>query len=47
MKKEYVLKHKNIPVLIFFMDDETHKLLGTGGAIKKILPQLPAGSMIT
>jgi hypothetical protein len=30
MKKEYVLKHKNVPVLTFFMDDETYKFQGLG-----------------
>jgi len=27
VKKEYVLKHKNLPVFLFNMDDETHKVL--------------------
>ena len=30
MKKEYVLKHKNVPVLTFFMDDETYNFLDLG-----------------
>ena len=30
MTKEYILKHKNIPVLTFFMDDEIFKFLKLG-----------------
>ena len=30
MKNEYVLKHKNIPVLTFYMDDETFKFQDLG-----------------
>ena len=33
MKKKYVLKHKNTPVLIFYMDDETYKFLELGDII--------------
>jgi len=35
MKKEYILKHKNLPILTFYMDDVNHKLLGNGKIIEK------------
>ena len=40
-KKEYILKHKEIPVMLFDMDEENYKLLG----IKEILDEnrLPFG----
>jgi hypothetical protein len=30
MTQEYILKHKNIPVLIFYLDDTTYKLVDMG-----------------
>jgi hypothetical protein len=35
MNKEYLLKHKNLNVMSFFMDDITHKLMGMGKLFEK------------